>query len=81
MSRPTIEYLNARAALKPASGGKTYSRTAEYCPDSQLDLSERTEMQVDSLWSDYRINADAMWSAIFARFGVSRNGFNLAETF
>ena len=35
MSRPPIDYLNARRALKPASGGTNYraSERAIYAPD------------------------------------------------
>ena len=36
MPRPTIDYLNARRALKPASGGKVYSRKAKYAPEKNF---------------------------------------------
>jgi DNA-binding transcriptional regulator YdaS (Cro superfamily) len=36
MPRPTIDYLNARRALKPASGGKVYSREVKYAPEENL---------------------------------------------
>jgi hypothetical protein len=36
MPRPTIEYLERRRALKPASGGKIYSRKAKYAPENLL---------------------------------------------
>ena len=37
MSRPSIEYLNARRAIKPASGGTNYRarERAKYAPDSE----------------------------------------------
>jgi len=38
MPRPTIDYLNARRALKPASGGKVYSRQVRYAEDDALVL-------------------------------------------
>ncbi len=81
MPRPTIDYLNARKALLPAGGGKTYSRETEYCPDNQLDLCEQTELLVDSLWSDYRIRAEVMWQQIFDRLGMSPDGMELEATF
>jgi hypothetical protein len=36
MPRPTIDYLNARRALKPASGGKIYSCKAKYASENLL---------------------------------------------
>jgi hypothetical protein len=35
MSRPPVEYLNARKAAKPASGGKVYSRRVRYAEDEE----------------------------------------------
>jgi hypothetical protein len=55
----------------PASGGKTYSRETEQTPDRELDPIDLTECQMESAWSDYRINAAAMWERIFARFGLT----------
>lgn len=80
MAIHSIDYLNARKALKPASGGKTYGRAVEYCPDSQLDVCEQTELKVDSLWSDYRIRAEVMWQGIFERLGLNQ-GYELEESF
>ena len=36
MPRPSIDYLNARRALKPASGGKVYSRRVKYAPEEEF---------------------------------------------
>ena len=36
MPRPTIEYLERRRALKPASGGKIYSCKAKYASENLL---------------------------------------------
>jgi hypothetical protein len=35
MPRPSIEYLDARKAIKPASGGKIYRRKARYAEDEE----------------------------------------------
>ena len=69
--RPTIEFLNARRALLPASGGTNYKlrETAKYAPDCELDPIERTELEHDSAWRMYHIRAEAMWQQIFERFG------------
>ena len=42
MPRPTIDYLNARRASKPASGGKNYRarERAKYAPDTEADACE-----------------------------------------
>ena len=79
MSRATIDYLNARKAAKAASGGKTYSRETEQTPDRELDPIELTECQMESAWSDYRINAGAMWERIFARFGLTLDDQELTD--
>jgi hypothetical protein len=41
MPRPSIEYLNARRAVKPASGGTNYRarEKAIYAPESDLEES------------------------------------------
>lgn len=80
MPRATIDYLNARRALKPASGGANQSRAVKYAPVNELELEEQTELQVDSAWSDYRIQSEAMWQSIFARFGLEQ-GYDTGETF
>jgi hypothetical protein len=43
--RRSIEYLNARRAIKPASGGKNYSarERAKYAPDYEPDSKEEIE--------------------------------------
>jgi hypothetical protein len=69
MPRASIDYMNARRALKPASGGATQSRTVKYAPDCKLDPHDLLELQIDSAWSDHRIRAEAMWQQIFERFG------------
>lgn len=74
--KPTIDYLNARRACLPASGGKTYARTTRFAPDTDLDLWERTDAMVESAWSDYRINAEIMWQRIFDRFDLDRDDDN-----
>jgi hypothetical protein len=37
MPRASIEYMNARRALKPASGGAKQSRAVKYAPDTDRD--------------------------------------------
>jgi hypothetical protein len=80
MPRPTIEYLNARRALMPASGGAKQDHSAKYMPDRELDICGRTELECESAWSDYRIRADVMWQQIFERLGLDQ-GYELGETF
>ena len=41
MPRPTIDYLNARRALKPASGGKVYNREVRYAEDDGIRVLQR----------------------------------------
>src|SRR5262245_9773135 len=41
MPRPTIDYLNARRASKPASGGKVYSRKIRYAEDDNIRVLQR----------------------------------------
>ena len=41
MPRPTIDYLNARRASKPASGGKVYSREVRYAEDDGIRVLQR----------------------------------------
>jgi hypothetical protein len=45
MGRPSIDYLIARRALKPANGGKVYPRRAKYAPeeDRPPDDDQTTE--------------------------------------
>ena len=39
--RPTIDYLNARRASKPANGGKVYSREVRYAEDDGIRVLQR----------------------------------------
>jgi hypothetical protein len=73
MSRATIDYMNARREAKAASGGTTYSREAKQAPDRDLPIEEQTAQQIESAWIDQRINSDAMWERIFARFGLAQS--------
>src|SRR5262245_39038662 len=41
MPRPTIDYLNARRASKPANGGKVYSRKIRYAEDDNIRVLQR----------------------------------------
>jgi DNA-binding transcriptional regulator YdaS (Cro superfamily) len=41
MSRPTIDYLNARRASRPANGGKVYSREVRYAEDDGIRVLRR----------------------------------------
>ena len=41
MPRPTIDYLNARRASKPANGGKVYSREVRYAEDDGIRVLQR----------------------------------------
>lgn len=54
MSRASIDYLNARRALKPASGGAVQSRRVEYAPDDPTDGFEvaRNAIGAFSLWAE-----------------------------
>lgn len=76
MARASIDYMNAIRNSKPASGGTNYGRLPTkadcYVPDRDLDLWERTDLAIDSAWSDHRIAAGAMWDAIFAKFGLEQ---------
>ena len=78
--RPTIEYLNARKAIKVASGGAVQDRTAKYLPDRDLDLCERTELQCDDACRVMQLRNDVMWQVLFERFGVAQ-GYDIGETF
>jgi hypothetical protein len=81
MSRPTIDYLNARKACKAASGGKTYSRETEYCPDSQLDIWEQTERKIESAFADLNLKTEVFFQVLFDRLGMSQDGLELEATF
>jgi hypothetical protein len=56
MPRPSIEYLNARRAIKAASGGTNYRLRdrAEYAPDSEADGYDiaRNAIGAFSLWAE-----------------------------
>jgi DNA-binding transcriptional regulator YdaS (Cro superfamily) len=41
MPRPTIDYLNARRASKPANGGKVYNREVRYAEDESIRVLQR----------------------------------------
>ena len=45
MPRPAIDYLNARRALRPASGGKVYSRKAKYAPEEKCPPLSQEELE------------------------------------
>jgi hypothetical protein len=70
--------MNARRALKPASGGarsykgKQYHPAPKYAPANELELEEQTALAIESAWSDHRIAAEVMWQQIFERFGFLR---------
>jgi len=49
MPRASIEHMNARRAAKPASGGKTYSRTPKYAPDREADPADVDQVN----WRDH----------------------------
>ena len=81
--KPTIEYLNARAAAKPPSAGRRSKEhsylhdPAEYAP---LDVWEKLDAKAESAWSDLRINSQVYWDKLFAQFGLQQ-GYNIEETF
>jgi hypothetical protein len=79
MGRPSIEYLNARRAAKPASGGTTYAREATYAPESALTPEEITEQKVETMWADQRIAQEAYWDKLFEQFGLTR-GYDIEDT-
>ena len=72
MPRATVDYMNARRALMPASGGKTYDRAVEYCPDAELDPITLTELQCDSACADMHIAVEAMRYRLFKQFGITQ---------
>jgi hypothetical protein len=62
MPRPSIDYLNARRALMPASGGKTYRNTNRR-NDNDLDPYEQIMLRVDSVFREFRSWANSTVSA------------------
>lgn len=58
MPRPSIEYMNARRALMPASGGRTYLNTRNPVDDrtqwESLDSWEKAMTAVDATFADFR---------------------------
>ena len=78
--KPTIEYLNARKAIKAASGGAKQDCSAKYLPDRDLDLCERTELQCDGACRVMQLQNDVMWQVLFERFGFTQ-GYDIGETF
>jgi|SRR5215831_323546 len=80
MGRPSIEYLNARRAAKPVSGGTKQATEVKYAPESALTPEEITAQKIESQWSDQRIAQEVMWDKLFERFGLTR-GYSLDETF
>ena len=50
MPLPTIEYLNARQALKPASGGKVYHRKAKYAPEENCPPLSLSQEELEQRW-------------------------------
>lgn len=60
MPRPSIDYLNARRAALPASGGARQSRAVKYAPDRELDPLERLELELESSLADCRIRTELM---------------------
>src|SRR6516225_8395504 len=43
MPRPTIDYLNARRASKPANGGKVYSRKTRYAEEDAIRVLQLSD--------------------------------------
>jgi hypothetical protein len=58
MATHSIDYLNARKAAKPATGGKTYARLAntvdQRARDAELDAGELLHEQVRLVFADFR---------------------------
>lgn len=58
MTRASIDYLNARRAAKPASGGKVYRKdtNAVDLRDqwNALDTIDQAALQIDHVFSDFR---------------------------
>jgi hypothetical protein len=54
--RATVEYMNARRALKPASGGKVYPRRAKYAPEED---APPPDYRLENFRSAYLIMAKA----------------------
>ena len=54
MPRASIDYLNARRAILPASGGKTQSRAVKYAPETTLDPADQAMKYIGdfSLWAE-----------------------------
>ena len=68
MPRPSIDYLNARRANAPASGGTNYRRNerAEYAPDSEADAFELAMNAISafSMWAETTRQVQAVRLAI-----------------
>lgn len=81
MGRPSVEYLNARRAAKPASGGQAYARTAKLAPETEtMTPEEMTAAKAESDWAMLNITQEAFWDKLFERMGLTR-GYSLDDTF
>ena len=58
MPRPSIEYMNARRDLKPASGGRDYVKVRNAVDDraqwESLDTWEKAMTVVDATFAEFR---------------------------
>ena len=71
MSKASIDYMNARRACPTCQWLAPRNRAAvKSAPDTDLDLWERTDLAMQSAWSDASIRSQVMWEQIFARFGA-----------
>jgi hypothetical protein len=66
----TIEYMNARRAHKPASGGAQQNHRVEYCPDDQLEPAEIAYHKAMGHISDFALWAEATRIAQANRLGI-----------
>ena len=75
MPRPTIDYLNARRALKPASGGTIYRarERAIYAPEIEDEQRSRwaEEQQWQQLLQSQRSKQVALLKEYLLRVGVA----------
>jgi len=68
--KPSIEYLNARRAIKPASGGTNYRarERARYAPDSEATMTEQQTITPFISLDDAVLRVHRKWEQAFNAF-------------
>lgn len=72
MPRATIDYMNARRALKPASGGARQSRAVTYAPDRDRDSGELAYEAAMTHIMNFSLWAETSRQALVQRLGISQ---------